>query len=462
LRRRRRAVYVILSEEALAELCEGVGARLSELPGLARSDFLDNLVVRISRRNPAIRNFADEELPPGTASLANLEGGADAAIEFAVKALRSAQQSPYFLLIQDVAHSQESVSVEKLMKLLESNLRVKGILYRHGLDPEHHYPAVWGKIWQSIPKWDGRDFRAYVARILRNACLDEIARKKKRPTSIDDTDPRDPRPPVQTGAVVAARDALQFILAVIDELEASGRIKALDGVIFGLISKGRSVADIVSAFRLSGVPARFSAAIQALGGVTDTEGSVVLRFLLDGLTPDEVSSLTGREVSQVLDVAQALGTFDDDEDLLIARELAREGLSVKDVERAQRLTTNAINLCINRIRLKVWMAIVDRAYESLRRRGDVTSAELAIVAHRCEHAPRSGCRMYKDSTCKREIAPSEIARKAGLDLDGSTLTEHMAEFRRKVVEEGLGMNFPDYNACLIERKPLRKKSKPSP
>ncbi|MGE0712673.1 MAG: RNA polymerase sigma factor [Planctomycetota bacterium] len=448
---------MILSDEALARLSEGVAGRLSELPAaVAGGDFLDNLLARIVRRYPAVRNLEDEELAPGSAALSDLEGGAQGAIEFVLRELVVAVDNPYFPLVQEVALNRSDRAVEQLMAMLERNLRVRGILYRHGLDPDRDYPAVWGKIWESIPKWDGRDFRAYVARILRNACLDEISRKKKRPASIDDTDPRDPRPPVQTGAVVAARDALQFLMAVLDELEASGRIKALDGVIFGLISQGRSVADIVGSLRLSGVPARFAAAIDALGGVTGAEESVILRFLLDGLTSEEIASLTGRAEAEVERAAAALGRLDDPEELLLARELSREGLSVKDLERAERLTTNAINLCINRIRLKVWMAIVDRAYESLRRRGDVTEVELAIVAHRCEHAPRAGCRMYKDSTCKREVDPSRIARKAGLDLDGPALARHMAELRRKVVEEGLGMNFPDYNACLIERKPLRK------
>tara|TARA_R110002072_G_scaffold51464_2_gene138153 strand:- start:309 stop:1661 length:1353 start_codon:yes stop_codon:yes gene_type:complete len=449
---------MMLSEEALAQLCEAVRAHMpTETPEIAIGDFSDNLVVRIMRRYPPQKDLEDEETPRDSCALEAMEGGAADAQAFVIKMLKAAVESPYFLLVQEVALSNTDSALEKLMKLLESNIRVRGILYRHGLDPDRDYPAVWGKIWESIPKWDGRDFRAYVARIIRNACLDEIARKKRAPNSIDDSDPRDSRPPVQTAAVAAARDALSFLMAVLDEMEASGRIKALDGVIFGLISKGRMVADIVAAFRLSGVPARFSAAVEALGGRTDATGSAILKFLLDGLQPDEVSLLTGTPVTQVRKIARALGRFEDDEERLIAGELAREGLSVKDLERAQRLTTNAINLCINRIRLKVWMAICDRAYDTLRRRSDIDDLELAIVANRCQHAPSSGCRMYKDSACKREIDPADIARKAGLDIDGATLGRRMADLRLKVVEEGLGMNFPDYNACLIERKPVQAK-----
>jgi DNA-directed RNA polymerase specialized sigma24 family protein len=449
---------MMLSEEALAQLCEAVRAQMpTETPEIAVGDFSDNLVVRIMRRYPPQKDLEDEETPRESCPLEAMEGGLADAQAFVIKQLKAAVESPYFLLVQEVALSNTDTALEKLMKLLESNIRVRGILYRHGLDPDRDYPAVWGKIWESIPKWDGRDFRAYVARIIRNACLDEIARKKRSPKSIDDSDPRDGRPPVQTAAVAAARDALSFLMAVLDEMEASGRIKALDGVIFGLISKGRQVADIVAAFRLSGVPARFAAAVEALGGRTDATGSAILKFLLDGLQPDEVSLLTGTPEGRVRKIARALGRFEDDEERLIAGELAREGLSVKDLERAQRLTTNAINLCINRIRLKVWMAICDRAYDTLRRRGDVDELELAVVANRCQHAPSSGCRMYKDSTCKREIDPADIARKAGLDTDGTTLARRMADLRLKVVEEGLGMNFPDYNACLIERKPVQAK-----
>ena len=446
----------MLSEEALARLAEAVRGRLADLPGVVASDFLDNLVIRLMRRYPPQRELEEAETPPESCALEDMPGGLEGALEFAIRQLQSASESPYFCLVQEVAVHNTDQALEKLMRMLERNIRVRGILYRHGLDPERDYPAVWGKIWESIPKWDGRDFRAYVARILRNACLDEIARKKKAPNSIDDSDPRDGRPPVQTAAVAAARDALSFLMAVLDELETSGRIKALDGVIFGLISKGRTVADIVSAFRLSGVPARFALAIAALGGRLETQGCVILKFLADGLEPSEIALVTGAKENEVRKVAQALGRFEDDEERLIAKELAREGLNLKDIERAQRLTTNAVNLCINRIRLKVWMAICDRAYESLRRRGDVNALDLAIVAGRCEHAPSSGCRMYKDSECKREVPAADIARRAGLDLEGPALARQMAELRRKVVEEGLGMNFPDYNACLIERKPAKQ------
>ena len=66
--------------------------------------------------------------------------------------------------------------------------------------------------------------------------------------------------------------------------------------------------------------------------------------------------------------------------------------------------------------------------------------------------------MYKDLTCKRGADPVDLARKAGLDLDAAAVTRRMQDLRAKVIEQGLGLVFPDYNACLIERKPLRRKA----
>lgn len=446
---------VKLSDAGLGRLRALVTERRAQLPAaLQPSDFLDNLIAKAFRRYPPLRNMEDEEIDE--VELGDLEGGEDDAVAFLLKELTSASTSPYFPLVQQVALSGDDQAVEQLMALLDRNLRVKGILYRHGMDPDREYPGVWGKIWEAIPKWDGRDFRAYVARIIRNHCLDEIARKKKRPVSLEDDAHVDPRNPARTEPTASARDAMSFVMAVLDDLEATGRIKALDGVIFSMISNGRQVADIVHAFRTTPVTQRFTAAFELFGGRCDSSDAVLIRYLLEGLDANEIGLLTGREPSEVERVAAALGSFTDGEEQLLARQLAREGLGVSDLERAQRLTTNAINLCINRIRLKLWMALVDRAYEALRRRGTIGAVELAIVQHRCTMSPHAGCRMYKDSTCKREADASDIARKGGLDVSSKVINERMAEFRRMVVEDGLGMVFPDYNSCLIERKPQRK------
>ncbi len=461
---------VSLPEAELESLCVMVASALEakESP-VSPSAFIDNLVGKILRRYLPLQEFEDAAFEaegeegdaakePVQPSLVELPGGAEAAVAFVVKELHKACRSPYFALAERVSLKNDSDAVKELMALLDRNLRLKGILFRYRLNPEEEHPAIWSRVWEAIPKWDGRDFRAYVARIVRNHCLDEIARKKKSPGTIED-DPRDGRPGrAQTGSQVASRDALSFVMGVLDELEASGRIKALDGVIFGLISQGRSVADVVESFRATPVLTRFIGAFEVFGGTTTQSHAVTLRFLLDGLTPAETARLTQSDEGEIGRVANALGAFESAGEKLLAKTLARPGLKVKDLERAQRLTTNAINLCINRIRLKVWMGLVDRAYEAMRRRGRITETELAIVQQRCTQSPPAGCRMYKDRSCKREADADDIARRAGLDMDGAAVGQHMDELRRKLIEEGLGLVFPDYNACLIERKPIRRRT----
>ena len=141
-----------LSEAGQARLRELVAERLDQLPAsLQPSDFLDNLILRAFRRFPPMRNQDGEDL-----NLDELEGGEEAATAFICQALRAACESPYFMLVQQIAISNDDQAFQQLMGLLDRNLRLKGILYRHGLDPEREYPGVWGKIWEAIPKWDGR------------------------------------------------------------------------------------------------------------------------------------------------------------------------------------------------------------------------------------------------------------------------------------------------------------------
>lgn len=452
-------------EPELERLRDAVSAHL----GLPRSAFLDQLVSKTVQRYPALVAAVEPDdatpvaageppPPPPPISLASLEGGVDAAAAFVGDQLALARTSETFELVHRVAVQGDGAAFEQLMGLLDSALRLKGILYRHGLDPDAEFPGLWGRIWEAIPKWDGRDFKAYVARIVRNHCLDEIGRKKKAPTVIED-DPRDPRPRVPTGTLAVSRDAMAFVMAVLDELEASGRIKAVDGVIFTLITEGRAVADILEAFNASPIVPRLVACLEQLG-VTRArpEHAVLLRLLAEGLPAADVAAVTGRPLAEVATVASALGAIDDEEDRLLARTLAREGMSVTDLKRARGLNANALNLIINRIRLKVWMGVVDKAYEALRRRGKIDDIDLAIVAHRCSMPSSAGCRMYKDRTCKRDVGPEEIARKGGLDLAPAAVGRRMDELRRKLIEDGLGQVFPDYDACLTERKP----DKPEP
>ena len=369
--------------------------------------------------------------------------------------LQEAKASPWFEMARKVAELRDSQAFEELMRTLDSELRLRGLLYRHGLDPELETPGLWGRIWEAIPKWDGRDFRAYVARIVRNHCLDEIARKKRAPSSIEDNEPRERRAIGQTAQRVTTREALGVVDEVLEELEASGRIKPTDFVIFGLVCQGRQVADVQAAFAGPALPAltRALEQLEARGGKCGPGEVVALGLLLDGLSAAEVAAVTGRAERGLVGAARALSGLTDEEDLALARSAARDGMTVAELQRAVRLTANALNLILNRIRLKLWMALVDRAYEVLRRRGRIDEVELRIVQHRCTMPTYAGCRMYKDRTCKREAPLEEIARLGGLDLTPRALGRRMEELREKLVEDGLARSFPDYNACMVERKP---------
>ena len=448
-----------LPDDQLERVQEAVSARL-ELP---RTEFVDRLIFRCLERHPGVLACEEElreaasaadEPPPLPEHLTSLEalGGLAEVAGWVGDELSEAKASMWFDPARRVAETRDSAAFEQLMGSLDSELRLRGLLYRHGLDPELEQPALWGRIWEAIPKWDGRDFRAYVARIVRNHCLDEIARKKRAPASIEDNEPRERRPVGHTAQRVATREALGLVDEVLEEMEASGRIKPTDFVIFGLVCQGRQVADLQEAFAGPALPA-VSRALEALGRAKFGPGEVVaVGLLLDGLSGAEVAAITGRPQAGLDAAARALRGLAD-EDLELARSAAREGMSAAELTRAVRLTANALNLILNRIRLKLWMALVDRAYEALRRRGRIDDVELRIVQHRCTMPTHAGCRMYKDRTCKREAPLEEIARLGGLELSARALDRRMEELREKLVEEGFGRGFPDYNACLNERKP---------
>jgi Sigma-70 region 2 len=487
------ATFFSLPEDELERLCESVSSQIS----LERSAFTDRLVEHTLRRYPPLIDTSDRDEPEQeespTFSLLELEGGMEATVAFVAAQLLTATRSPYFPLVRQVADNDDSQAFEQLMGMLDRNIRLKSIVFRHGLDAEAEFAALWGRIWQAIPKWDGRNFRAYVARIVRNHCLDEIARRKKNPGLIED-DPQDPGGRVHSGSsLVSSRDALNLLTLTLDELEGSGRITALDGVVFDLIGQGRAVADILEVFRDSPLIDRASAFLRALDTTAcEPEHIVLLGFLLDGLTAEEIGLIRGPEGGQqAAKVAEILeGLTDPDalsvtaamseqvsrhgtgigtvEDRDLIKLLLREGMTTKQLERSRELTANALNLRINRTRLKLWMALVDKAYEALRRRAESASAgrgaldavDLAIVQHRCTVPTHAGCRMYKDSGCKREASAEDIARRGGVDLSPAALQRRMAELRRRVVEEGLGMVFPDYNSCMNERRPPRKSKSP--
>jgi len=446
---------------------------------MERSAFLDNLVDKLLGRYPALEAHeaaladaaaqadaaGEDEEPPEEVSFGDLDGGRDAAVAYAADQIEGAAESPYFALVRKIAEEDDSAAFEELMGTLDRHLKIRGIFFRHRLDPEQEYPGIWGRIWEAIPKWDGRDFRAYVARIVRNYCLDEIHRRKKTPATIDD-DPRDVRPRSRSSHLASSHDALAFVRAVLDELEETGRIKAIDAVIFTLICQSLQVADILEAFHGSPALGWLEGAIEALGtkrGRLEAGHVVALRYLRDGLAPEEIAPLSDCSAEQLAAARRALAPRideprePDDLDARLADLLVRPGIGLSDLKRARGLNANAVNLCINRIRLKVWMALVDRAYESLRRRGSVDDVDLQIVRNRCTLPTAAGCRMYKDQSCRRQDDLPEIARRGGLDLGPEAMSERLDDLRRRIVEEGLGMVFPDYNSCLTERKPDRSR-----
>jgi hypothetical protein len=456
-----------LTDKDRADLLERIYSGLAARGAPARkSDFMDNLCLRAAKRatdpppGPEGEEPAEEpEGPPEPRGATFLdEAGAGA-----VDDLIEVRLGEYFPLIEKVVLERDDESFQEILRRLEAKLKIRGILYRRGLDPEREYPGLWSKIWEALPKWDGRDFRAYVARLVRNYCIDDLKRRKKSPHEIPD-EAADVRPTFKTESKASTRDSLEHVLSVIEELESEGDLAPIDGVIFAMLTSGRVVQDIAAAFT-GPVIEPFAKAVRALVGKKKLEArpALAIRYVLDGLEPDEVAVLTGLPATTLGSVGRALREVkgaspeEEGEGLLLARSLAREGVSAQDVERAAALTTNAINLRINRARLKVWMALCDRAHDSLRRRGSVDEVDLAIVQHRCTVDTGAWCRMYKDRTCKRERSPAEIARKAGLNLTGDQMAKRVDEFREKILD-GLGRAFPDYNSCLTERKPDRGKS----
>jgi DNA-directed RNA polymerase specialized sigma24 family protein len=443
-------------KELLRKIYSGLEARGAKS---RKSDFFDSLALRTAKRASATpeseakdAEAEAEEALPVPLSKPELEQAA----ELAVDELIVVRLGEFFSLIEKVVLERDDDSFQEILKKLESKLKVRGLLYRRGLDPEREYPALWSKIWEALPKWDGRDFRAYVAQLVRNYCLDDLKRRKKAPGEIT-VEVGDVRPVFKTEIKASTRDALDHVLLVIEDLERAGDLAPLDGVIFALLTSGRAVQDISEAFS-GDTHHAFAKAVAALAGKKklDGRGALALKYLLDGLQPDEVAALSGLEKKALGQAAaQLVALAEASEDVrLLVRALCREGVSAQDVEKLESLTPNAINLRINRARLKVWMALCDRSHDLLRRRGAIDEVDLAIVQHRCSVESGVWCRMYKDRTCKRERTPDEIGKRAGLSLTSDQMSQRVEEFREKILD-GLGRAFPDYNSCLNERKPDR-------
>ncbi len=445
-----------LTERDEKRLLERIYAGLEARGAKARkSEFFDSLALRTASRassSPGEEESEEADAPPEPLAAHVLESTA----ELAVDDLVVVRLGEYFTLIERVVLDRDDASFQEILKKLETKLKIRGLLYRRGVDPEREYPALWAKIWEALPKWDGRDFRAYIAQLVRNYCLDDMKRRKKAPVELA-PEVRDARPDFSTEHQASTHDALDHILLVIEELERAGDLAPLDGVIFALLTSGRAVQDISEAFAGEG-HAGFPRAIAALAEKKklDSRQALALRYLLDGLEPSEVallSRLDAKKLEKAAKHLESLLSSPEDAQLLV-RSLCREGVSASDVEKLEKLTPNAINLRINRARLKIWMALCDRSYEVLRRREAVDEIDQAIVQHRCDLETGAWCRMYKDRTCKRERAPDAIARAAGLSISKEQMSRRMDEFREKILD-GLGRAYPDYNSCMNERKPDR-------
>ncbi len=441
-------------KELLKKIYAGLEARGARSK---KSDFFDSLALRTAARATAgleseAREVEAEDAPPPPLEKQALEDAAEAAVDELVVV----RLGEFFPLIERVVLERNDASFQEILKKLESKLKIRGLLYRRGLDPEREYPALWSKIWEALPKWDGRDFRAYVAQLVRNYCLDDLKRRKRAPGDMSH-EVRDPHEGAQTEVMASTRDALDNVLLVIEDLEHRGDLAPLDGVIFALLTSGRAVQDISEVFagkeRLG-----FAKAVAALAGKKklDARAALALRYLQDGLEADEVAALSGIDAKKLVPAARALESLQaaTEDTRILLRALAREGVAASDVEKLEALTPNAINLRINRARLKVWMALCDRSHDLLRKRGAVDEVDLAIVQHRCSVELGVWCRMYKDRTCKRERTPEEIAKLAGLSLTPEQMSRRVEEFREKILD-GLGRAYPDYNSCLNERKPDR-------
>src|SRR5262245_54798083 len=121
-----------------------------------RTEFLDGLVQRVAGRAPIAAPFQDEDdsLPPparGDAVLLEVS-------KFVADELLVVRVNEVYPLIVRIAEKRDDAAFTALLELLNEKIKVRGILYKRGLDPEQEWPGLWSKIWEAIGKWDGRDF----------------------------------------------------------------------------------------------------------------------------------------------------------------------------------------------------------------------------------------------------------------------------------------------------------------
>lgn len=448
-----------LTDEERATLIERIFTGLeSRGEDIVRSEWLGRLCVKVAKRSP--RHLEDikvrdafkeqgEELPdwsPRDADWFKLVG------DWTVDEMIAVRTREDFQVIEKVIVHKDDAALDGMLERLNSQLKIKGMLYNRGVSPEEEHPKILSKIWEAMSKWDGRDFTAYIARTIKNHAIDVLKAKRKAMSEMPET-VADGRPGSRTRDQAEARDALGHILSVLDDLEGGGTIGPLDGALFSLILKGRGVTELVEQLTERKTVPALKRAFEAVVTKKKLKApeALALQALMDGLTPAEAARMT-RVDRAALEaarehVAEALAA-----DAPIARALCRSKLSLTEIDRCLKITPNAINLRVNRLRLKVWQAMCDRSFALIKRRvGDINTIEQAIVDHRCTAPNQPPCKMYKDRSCKREASPEEIIAAAGLEINKDEMAEQLEAFRDKILDD-LGRIFPDYNSCLFERK----------
>jgi hypothetical protein len=446
-----------LSDEERALLVDRIVTGLVDRgENVTESPWLAQLIVKVSRRSPrhvedikirlAFEEAGDE--PPDWSP--RDDGWYSNVCDWTIDEMIAVRTKEDFIAIEKVVVLKNEDSFNDIIDRLNRQLKIKGMLYNRGVNPEEEYPKLLSKIWEAMSKWDGRDFTAYIARTIKNYCIDQLKARKKAFSEMPDT-VADVRPASRTQDQAEAKDALGHILDSIADLEDKGVIGPLDGAVFSLVLAGRGVTQLVQQLNEGTTVTAVTRAFEALGvkKKISSSGALTLRYLIQGLKPKEVASLCDHSKSELETAAQALAK---EKDIKLATALCRGGLSMNELGRATKITTNAINLRVNRLRLKIWQNLCDRAYDVLRKRANnLTTIDKAIVQHRCDAQNNPPCKMYKDRSCKREASLETIISRAGLSLTPDQLEDHMSSLRDKIIDD-LGRIFPDYNACLFERK----------
>lgn len=424
---------------------------------VSSGEWFDRLVVKVSRRSP--RHMEDKrvreafiemgEEPPDWSP--RDEDWYSKVSEWTIDEMVKIRTREDYIDIEKVVLHKNEQSFNDIIERLNRQLKIKGMLYNRGVDPENEYPKLLSKIWEAMAKWDGRDFTAYIARTIKNYCIDQLKAKKKAFSEIPEV-VADTSPASRTRDQAEARDALSHILGAIKDLEGQSAIGPLDGAIFQLILSGRGVTELVSHLVEGPVVPAMRAAFELVAKSKKLSAgeALALRSLLQGLTPDEVSVMSQCDVKTLEKAKQALAPALDDQELADA--LCRSRLTLTELGRAAKITANAVNLRVNRMRLKIWQTLCDRSYDQLKKRNDaLDNIDKAIVQFRCTAQNRPLCKMYKDHRCKREASAADIIQESGLSISEDMLKDRMTRLRDTVLDE-LGRILPDYNSCVFERK----------